>query len=143
VLEFHVDDTTGDKEDVLVDLSFHVPPSNKDWAPGEGAAGDENAAKVGGRVLGGGGGGMGGWGTAGKGEWQQGERESRMKGVAQVGCLYIPSTQRDQPPTHQTHILTHTLCRSPAPLAPTHPPTPPSGAGGGAAAAHGCGGGGQ
>lgn len=74
VLEFHVDDTTGDKEDVLVDLSFHVPPSNKDWAPGEGAAGDENAAKVGGRVLGGGGG--GGWGVGGQQERGSGSRGS-------------------------------------------------------------------
>lgn len=49
LLEFHVDDTTGDdREDTLIEMAFHVPPGNEAW----GAAAQENgdgpvtAAKV-------------------------------------------------------------------------------------------------
>eukprot|EP00878_Enallax_costatus_P023141 GHUV01024603.1.p1 GENE.GHUV01024603.1~~GHUV01024603.1.p1 ORF type:complete len:609 (+),score=227.34 GHUV01024603.1:931-2757(+) len=47
LLEFHVDDTVDDREDTLIEMAFHVPAANPDWAPADGAAeGEEGAARV-------------------------------------------------------------------------------------------------
>jgi len=47
VLEFHVDDTaTGDREDVLIEAVFVVPPGNKAWAPPAVADGDDDDAEA-------------------------------------------------------------------------------------------------
>lgn len=52
LLEFHVDDTADDREDTLVEMAFHVPPSNATWgADGQqqqaaGAEGEEAGAAV-------------------------------------------------------------------------------------------------
>lgn len=44
-LEFHVDDTTtGDREDVLVEAVFVVPPASKAWQPAEAADDADGAA---------------------------------------------------------------------------------------------------
>ncbi|KAF8070915.1 TPS5 [Scenedesmus sp. PABB004] len=45
LLEFHVDDTTGDdKEDTLIEMAFHVPPSNEAWAAAAADAAGEGEA---------------------------------------------------------------------------------------------------
>lgn len=51
LLEFHVDDTADDREDTLVEMAFHVPPSNTSWgADGQqqqaGAEGEDAGAAV-------------------------------------------------------------------------------------------------
>lgn len=46
LLEFHVDDTVDDREDTLIEIAFHVPAGNPDWAPAVDEAEGEDAPKV-------------------------------------------------------------------------------------------------
>ncbi len=48
LLEFQVDDTvTNDREDTLLEVAFHVPPSNPDWGKrGGGEGGEDDAPPV-------------------------------------------------------------------------------------------------
>lgn len=46
LLEFHVDDTVDDREDTLIEMAFHVPAGNTDWAPDGDGDGEEGAARA-------------------------------------------------------------------------------------------------